>query len=68
MKSKLLLTLGGVFFFFGLAGIADLFGMGDIAGYLKNQGDVIKAEYRAVDTGNTLTETTVITTETKTSE
>jgi len=61
MKSKLLLTALAVFVFFGAAGLADLFGMGDVSGYLKGQGEAFKAEYRAVQTADTLTETTVIT-------
>lgn len=64
MKSKILLTVAAVFVFFGAAGIADLFGMADVSGYLKSQGETFKAQYRAEQTGDTLTETTFITKET----
>ena len=68
MKSKLIMALLGVFTLCGAAGVADLFGMSDVSGFLKNQSEVFKAEYRAHKEGETLTETTVITKETTTAE
>lgn len=68
MKSKIFLTVAAVFVFFGAAGIADLFGMADISGYLKSQGETFKAQYRVEHTNDTLMETTVITKETPTAE
>jgi hypothetical protein len=68
MKSKLFLTAAAVFVFFGAAGLADLFGMADVSSYLKGRGEVLKADYRAVQTSDTLTETTVITKETPKTE
>ncbi|QCL83920.1 hypothetical protein CFBP5875_04710 [Agrobacterium pusense] len=68
MKSKIFLTLGAVFLFGGAAALADLFGMADVSGYLKGQGETFKAQYRAEQTNDALMETTVITKETPTAE
>lgn len=68
MKSKMFLTALAVFVFFGSAGLADLFGMADVSGYLKSQGETFKAEYRAEQTADKMTETTVITKENVTAE
>lgn len=58
MKSKLFLSLAAVFVFFGAAGVADLFGMADVSGYLKSQGEVFKDQYRAEKSSDALPETT----------
>lgn len=64
MKSKIVIAVLAVFALSGAAAVADLFGMGDVAGFLRTSGDQFKAEYHATQADGVLTETTVITKET----
>lgn len=48
MKTKTaLVAILAVFSLCGAAGLADLFGMGDVSGFLKDKSNEFAAEYRA---------------------
>lgn len=65
---KIIFAALAVFLLCGAAGLADMFGMADVSGLLRKSSEQFKAEYRAEQSGGTLTETTVITKETAVAE
>lgn len=47
MKSKVVLAIVAVFVMCGAAGLADLFGMSDVSGFLKDKSQEFAVEYHA---------------------